>query len=100
MTDNSNLRASDKILTLSNSMSFLRIFLAIPTVFGIINDDVNLAAAMMMLAYITDIADCYVARKTNTITELGKALDPIADKLYVAALLMAMFSKSLVPLWF
>ena len=100
MPNASPLHASDKILTLSNSISFLRIFLAIPTVLGILNDDINLAAAMMVIAYITDIADGYVARKTNTVSELGKALDPIADKLYVAALLIAMFLKNMVPLWF
>jgi CDP-diacylglycerol--glycerol-3-phosphate 3-phosphatidyltransferase len=100
MPDVDRLHASDKILTLSNSISFLRIFLAIPTVIGIINADMNLAALVMVLAYITDLADGYVARKTNTITEFGKAMDPIADKLYVAALLIAMNVKNMVPLWF
>jgi cardiolipin synthase len=100
MIASADLHASDKILTLSNSISFLRIFLIIPTVLGIINDDLNLAGAMMVLAYITDLADGYVARKTGTISELGKALDPIADKLYVAALLIAMNSRGMVPMWF
>ena len=100
MAGTSDLHASDKILTLSNSISFLRIFLAIPTVLALLHDNADLAAIMMGIAYLTDLADGYVARKTNTITEFGKALDPIADKLYVAALLLAMLSKNMAPLWF
>jgi CDP-diacylglycerol--glycerol-3-phosphate 3-phosphatidyltransferase len=98
--DPKNLHASDRILTLSNSISFLRVLLTIPTVLAITHDNLTLAATMMALAYITDLTDGYVARKTNTITEFGKAIDPIADKIYVAALLLAMNSKDLVPLWF
>src|SRR5947209_4774840 len=100
MLDNANLHASDKILTLSNSISFLRILLIVPTIAALASDNANLALALMAFAYITDIADGYVARKTNTISEFGKALDPVADKLYVAALLIAMISKELVPIWF
>ena len=54
----------------------------------------------MAIAYITDLLDGFIARKTNTISEFGKAIDPIADKLYVAALVLAMVSRNMVPLWF
>ncbi|MDP4220956.1 MAG: CDP-alcohol phosphatidyltransferase family protein [Bacteroidota bacterium] len=100
MLDPSQFRTSDKILTLSNSISFLRIFLAIPTVLALLHDDRMLAGGFMVLAYITDLLDGYIARKTNTISEFGKAIDPIADKLYVAALILVMLSLDMVPLWF
>ena len=100
MIDASQFRASDKILTLPSSISILRIFLAIPTVFYLYNDNPGAAAALMVFSYVTDILDGYIARKTNTITEFGKAIDPIADKIYVAALIIAMVSKGLVPMWF
>jgi CDP-diacylglycerol--glycerol-3-phosphate 3-phosphatidyltransferase len=100
MIDPSDFRASDKILTLSNSISFLRIFLAIPTILYLLDFNYTGTALCMIIAYISDLADGYIARKTNTISELGKALDPIADKLYVAALLIVMVSKNMVPLWF
>ncbi|MEP7234836.1 MAG: CDP-alcohol phosphatidyltransferase family protein [Ignavibacteriota bacterium] len=93
-------RTSDKILTLSNSISFLRIFLIIPTLVYFLKGDLEITGALMVLAYITDLVDGYVARRTNTISEFGKALDPLADKLFVAALIIAMVSKELVPLWF
>lgn len=57
-------------------------------------------AVIMLIAYISDLLDGYVARKTNTISELGKAIDPVADKIYVGVLVIAMVSKGLVPLWF
>jgi CDP-diacylglycerol--glycerol-3-phosphate 3-phosphatidyltransferase len=100
MSDFSNLHASDKILTLSNSISFFRIFLIIPTVFFLLHDDFMIAGLFMVFAYITDLLDGYIARKTHTISEFGKALDPIADKIYVAVLILAMLSKGMVPAWF
>ena len=93
MSDGSNLHASDKILTLSNSISLFRIFLAFPTVIFLLQDDLTLTASFMAFAYITDLLDGYIARKTNTITEFGKAIDPIADKLYVAALSWLWYRK-------
>ena len=59
-----------------------------------------MVGSLMIIAYITDLLDGYIARKTNTISEFGKAIDPIADKIFVAALIVAMLSKNLVPLWF
>ena len=103
MSTNSNaneLRASGKILTLSNSISFFRIVLAIPTVIFFLKEDYIVTASFMAFAYLTDLLDGNIARKTNTISEFGKAIDPIADKLYVAALLIAMVSRTLVPMWF
>ena len=100
MSAHPELHASDKILTVSNCISFLRILLAIPTVLFFLDGNYPLTATMMALAYLTDITDGYVARKSNTISEFGKAIDPIADKIYVAALVLAMVSKGMVPLWF
>jgi CDP-diacylglycerol--glycerol-3-phosphate 3-phosphatidyltransferase len=100
MSNPSPLHASDKILTLSNSISFLRIFLAIPTVLFFLDGNLAATATLMSFAYITDLLDGYVARKTNTISEFGKAIDPVADKIFVAALILAMVSRNMVPLWF
>jgi len=100
MTTIPDLHASDRILTLSNCISFFRILLAAPTVFFLLHDTYPAAAGFMAFAYITDILDGYIARKSHTITEFGKAIDPIADKIYVSALVIAMVSKGLVPLWF
>lgn len=100
MSEVTDLRASDKILTFSNCISFFRVFLAIPTVIFLQEGNMPATAVIMLIAYISDLLDGYVARKTNTISELGKAIDPVADKIYVGVLVIAMVSKGLVPLWF
>jgi cardiolipin synthase len=90
---------SDRIFTLSNCISFFRILLIVPTIVLLNVGSFTAAAAVMLFAYLTDIADGYVARKTGTISEAGKIIDPLADKLYVAALVIMMVTKGLVPLW-
>jgi len=54
----------------------------------------------MIAMYLTDLLDGYLARKLNQISELGKIIDPLADKIAVGAIAILMFLKGLIPLWF
>lgn len=67
-------------------------FLEIPLVYFI-------SAAIFGIACITDAIDGHLARKNNQITVLGKLLDPIADKLIVAAALFAFLKDGLCNIW-
>lgn len=58
-----------------------------------------IALAIYIIASITDAADGHIARKYNLITDFGKFLDPIADKLLVTAALLALCKVSLMYLW-
>ena len=53
-----------------------------------------LAGEILLLSGLTDLADGYIARRFHRISNLGKILDPVADKLTQAAMLICLFPRS------
>ncbi len=100
MANPSNYKTSERILTISNAVSFIRVLLTIPAILFLWSGQNYLAATTFIVAYLTDLLDGYVARKTNTVSEWGKVIDPIADKLFVSVIIIALLVRELVPLWF
>lgn len=85
----------NKIFNASNSLSFLRLILVIPTWITFNNFDFTKAGyivgAIGIFAAITDILDGYLARKLNQITEFGKVIDPLADKVLVVFVVLNLY---------
>jgi cardiolipin synthase len=91
---------SDRILTIPNILSFVRI-LGVPLfVWLILVPQADLwAFVVLALSSITDWLDGKIARSTGQITRLGQILDPIADRLYIAAAIISFAIRDLIPWW-
>lgn len=88
---NTNENEKNQILTIPNCLSFFRIVLIPAIVFtycGLHN--YILTACLLVLSGLTDIADGIIARKFNMTSELGKLLDPVADKLTQATVIVCL----------
>ena len=84
-----------EIKTKSNLLSLLRLFLAIPFWFLLDNfkyDAVRyITFALCIFGSITDIFDGYLARKYNQVTEMGKIIDPLADKVAIGVIIIKLY---------
>lgn len=91
-----------QIFTIPNFLSFLRLCM-IPLIIWLYCAQKNyvLTAVVLVLSGLTDTIDGFIARRFNMVTDLGKALDPIADKLTQASVmfcLLTRFQMMLIPL--
>lgn len=91
---------SNKIVTVPNILSFLRL-LGVPVFFWLIvgPEADGWALVLLIVSSITDWLDGKIARATGQITRLGQLLDPIADRLYIIAALIAFGFRDIVPWW-
>lgn len=90
-------------MNLANKLTVMRMIL-IPIflvflVFDCIPYGKSIAAALFIIASITDKLDGYIARSRNQVTNFGKFMDPLADKLLVTAALVSLVELNLIPAW-
>lgn len=92
----------NEIFYIPNLISLFRIFLNIPlSVLFLTNPEkyYYYIIGIIILMYITDLTDGYIARKMNLISETGKIIDPLADKLTVLLIALMLLYKEMIPLW-
>jgi CDP-diacylglycerol--glycerol-3-phosphate 3-phosphatidyltransferase len=98
-----------KVLNLPNWLTAFRIFL-VPLIVVVLLTEFHfekwfffnreeLAVGIFLLASLTDMLDGYLARKRHEVTTLGQLLDPIADKLLVASVLISLVEMHLADAW-
>lgn len=89
-------------MNLPNKLTLLRVFL-IPVFLVFLYlpfpRHMLLALAVFILASLTDLADGYIARKRGLITNFGKFMDPLADKLLVMAAMLWLVEAGRIPAW-
>jgi len=89
-----------RVLTVPNAISALRIAL-IPVFVALILDEHTTTAGLIMFGCViaTDWVDGTIARRTGQVSELGKVLDPVADRLAIAAGIIALAIRGVFPVW-
>lgn len=93
----------ERIWTISNGLSALRIVLIIPIAIVLLRNDQSTPVVLyglIGLAVLTDLLDGKVARSLNQVTDFGKMLDPLADKLIIGTLACILAWKGAIPFWF
>lgn len=100
---NESTPLKEQLFTIPNLLGYLRLVL-IPVFVGIYWNSQSLqgyrtAAVVVGLSGITDFLDGFIARKFHQITKLGKALDPIADKLTQAGLVLCLMFRYPLMRW-
>jgi CDP-diacylglycerol--glycerol-3-phosphate 3-phosphatidyltransferase len=94
-----------KFWTVSNVLSIVRLFLTIPVVYMILRrnpgDPVDpMLLLIVVVAIATDWFDGKLARWSKTVSDWGKVLDPLADKIAAGFTLLALAATQAIPWWF
>lgn len=82
-----------------NILTVIRFFLIPFILHFLVNDEFILAIIFLTISGITDILDGTIARKFNFITNFGKLIDPLADKITQLSILWMLVLKNIIPLW-
>lgn len=91
---------TDRVLTLPNALSFLRL-LGVPLFVWLIlgpRSD-GWAVLLLMAAGFSDWLDGYLARAWKQTSRVGQMLDPVADRLYIGSTLVCLAIRDIIPLW-
>ncbi len=84
---------------LPNTLTSLRLLLAIPLGLAILRQDYPLALVIGLFAGITDALDGFLARRLDALSQFGAALDPVADKTLITASFLCFAMVDLIP-WY
>lgn len=91
-------------MNLPNRLTMARFILAIPFIYFLQESTGNLifriiSLVIFVVASLTDFFDGYIARKYNLITDFGKIMDPLADKILVISALVVFVQLEYIPAW-
>ena len=90
----------EKLKHIPNILCVIRILLVFVFVYLAFNEMLYAALIVFFVAGATDVVDGYLARRNNWISEVGKILDPFADKLMQCTVLVVLCILEVIPIWF
>ena len=88
-----------ELKSIPNMLSILRLILVPVFLWLLLNDYLYSALGVLAFAGFSDWLDGQIARRFNQVTELGRVLDPAADRLYIFASLIGLVINGNVPAW-
>jgi cardiolipin synthase (CMP-forming) len=91
-------RLADRVFTVPNALSLLRLFMVPVVVALLLAGSDGLAAALFVLAAVTDFLDGRLARIAGP-TRLGQILDPVADRLMLSSVAVVLAIRGVLPAW-
>ena len=89
----------DQIFTIPNLISLIRLLLVFPCSYYLLHEQYLLLSIVIAIAIASDFFDGILARKLKQISEFGKMLDPVADKVLVGTTAILLVVKQLMPFW-
>lgn len=101
--DRKKLEVKQDLFTWSNAISASRILVSLPIVYLHYTNGQEVTwviTALVFYGIVSDYLDGFIARRNNEITEWGKILDPLADKVCAFILFLYVVYLGLIPLWF
>lgn len=97
------MQINKEIFYVSNLISIFRIILLIPVCYLLLTgfeSENTLIIILVLCMYFSDLLDGYLARKLGQVSELGKIIDPLADKISVITISVILLYLGKIPLWF
>lgn len=86
-------------MNIANQLTLLRIILIPFFIFFLLDGNMWVAAPLFIIASLTDFLDGFLARKYNLVTNFGKLMDPLADKLLVTSALVGFVELGRLSSW-
>ena len=90
-------------MNLPNKLTIFRVIMIPFFLIALLVDEIPggkwIAVSLFIIASLTDMLDGKIARKYNLITNFGKFMDPLADKLLVCSAIVALISLDRIPCW-
>jgi cardiolipin synthase len=87
----------DRIWTVPNAISFIRLVMVPVFLWLLVTGNDTMALIVLIIATTSDFVDGMIARNFNQVTRLGMYLDPLSDRLFIAASVIGLAIRGLIP---